>query len=277
MSVQEKSCFRVLYYPLEPLLQLHARHCAACHNGPRVRLDRVQTEALRAVITRITTLQRSFAYLADLIVGHRTVHVAFVLEYEETRAHQTLQDVVSIEGSTRFVAYFFHEQFLQFMPAVVNPFAVSSINNPDQRVCLLEVVLPVCAQGLLAANIPYIPSKSVVEKVDARRCSTYVQFVSVTVSFCYHEWPSSNAPIIFNRLDDEAKSRTDAIDILVHDLLYDGCLSCIVKASDVVSTHYPQYILAPTASVSSSPCPSVSLSAELTAFWLTAYRCRYQR
>ena len=36
----------------------------------------------------------------------------------------------------------------------VDAFPVRRIDHPNQRVCLLEIVLPVCSQGFLAADIP---------------------------------------------------------------------------------------------------------------------------
>lgn len=40
-SIQKKSCFCVVYHPLQALLQIHARHGTAGHDGPLVSLDRV--------------------------------------------------------------------------------------------------------------------------------------------------------------------------------------------------------------------------------------------
>lgn len=48
-----------------------------------------------------------------------------------------------------------------------------------------------------------------------------------------YQW-QADPPFIINGLDNEAKCRTDGIDILVHDPLYDGCLACVVKASATV-------------------------------------------
>ena len=46
------------------------------------------------------------------------------------------------------------EQALQLLPAVLQSLAVVGIHDPDERVGLLEVVLPVRAKGLLATDIP---------------------------------------------------------------------------------------------------------------------------
>jgi hypothetical protein len=43
---------------------------------------------------------------------------------------------------------------MQLLPAIIQALAVCGIDHPDQRVGLLEVVLPVCAERLLAADIP---------------------------------------------------------------------------------------------------------------------------
>jgi hypothetical protein len=74
----------------------------------------------------------------------------------------------------------FLQQPCQLVATVVNPLAVRCIDHPDQRVRLLEVVLPVGAQRLLPADVPYAVSGRSSEQA---RCSTYVQFVASPVSF----------------------------------------------------------------------------------------------
>lgn len=54
-SIQEQPCLCVLYYPLEPLLQVHTRHRTAGHDGPLVCFDRVQLEALCGVNIGLAT------------------------------------------------------------------------------------------------------------------------------------------------------------------------------------------------------------------------------
>ena len=48
-SIQEESGFRILYHPLEALLQVQARHGTARHNVPFVCLDGVESQSLYAV------------------------------------------------------------------------------------------------------------------------------------------------------------------------------------------------------------------------------------
>lgn len=50
--------------------------------------------------------------------------------------------------------HLFLQQALEFLPTVVDAFAVRRIHNPNQRVCLLKVVLPVRAERLLASYVP---------------------------------------------------------------------------------------------------------------------------
>ena len=47
------------------------------------------------------------------------------------------------------------QQTHQLMLAVVQPLAVCGINHPDERVGLFKVVLPVSAESLLSADIPW--------------------------------------------------------------------------------------------------------------------------
>ncbi len=44
----------------------------------------------------------------------------------------------------------------------------------------------------------------------------------------------ADRPFIINGFDNEAKCRTDGIDILIHDSLHDGSLAGIVKATTVI-------------------------------------------
>jgi hypothetical protein len=52
----------------------------------------------------------------------------------------------------------FLQQPCQLVATVVNPLAVRGIDHPDERVRLLKVVLPVGAQRLLPADVPYTVS-----------------------------------------------------------------------------------------------------------------------
>jgi hypothetical protein len=66
----------------------------------------------------------------------------------------------------------FLQQPRQLVATVVNPLAVRRINHPDERICLLKVVLPVCPQCLLPANIPYAVSMCLATRQPVQyRCS----------------------------------------------------------------------------------------------------------
>ena len=47
------------------------------------------------------------------------------------------------------------QQPCQLMPTVAYALTVCSIDHPYECVCLLEIVLPVRAQRLLAADVPW--------------------------------------------------------------------------------------------------------------------------
>ena len=51
-------------------------------------------------------------------------------------------------------AHFLHQQAFQLVSTVSQPVPIGSIDDPNQRVGLLEVILPVRAKGLLTADIP---------------------------------------------------------------------------------------------------------------------------
>jgi hypothetical protein len=53
------------------------------------------------------------------------------------------------------VTHLLHEQTVQLLSAICQSLPVCRVHHPDESVCLLEVILPVCPQCLLAANIPY--------------------------------------------------------------------------------------------------------------------------
>lgn len=46
------------------------------------------------------------------------------------------------------------EQTFELCFAVFQALTICGINDPDERVCLLEVILPVCAKGFLATHVP---------------------------------------------------------------------------------------------------------------------------
>lgn len=94
------------------------------------------------------------AYLSNLVLGHRIRHIALVLEDKETGPGKTLWN--NFSGHTHVVGttYLLKQQAGQLPSAVLDPLAVCCINDPDQRVRLLEVVFPVCPQRFLPADIP---------------------------------------------------------------------------------------------------------------------------
>ncbi|KAL8986792.1 MAG: hypothetical protein Q9177_003944 [Variospora cf. flavescens] len=49
----------------------------------------------------------------------------------------------------------FEKQPRELLPTIVNAEPVGRIDDPDQGISLLEVIPPVCAQCLLASDIPY--------------------------------------------------------------------------------------------------------------------------
>jgi hypothetical protein len=53
-------------------------------------------------------------------------------------------------------SHLFQQQALEFKFAVFDSQAVGSIDYPNESVGLLKVVSPICTNGLLASNIPYV-------------------------------------------------------------------------------------------------------------------------
>jgi hypothetical protein len=52
-------------------------------------------------------------------------------------------------------ANLFKQQPRQLLPTVIYALTIRRVHHPDERVSLLEVVLPVRSQCLLAADIPW--------------------------------------------------------------------------------------------------------------------------
>jgi len=52
----------------------------------------------------------------------------------------------------------FQQETMKFFLAVFHAHSISRINDPHERICLLEVVPPIRAKGALSAHIPYIES-----------------------------------------------------------------------------------------------------------------------
>jgi hypothetical protein len=83
-SVQKQPCLRVLYHPLQPLLQILPGHGAAAHNRPFVCLNGVEPESLRAVsIIGLATRPNInvSTHLPDLVLAHGAGNIALVLEH----------------------------------------------------------------------------------------------------------------------------------------------------------------------------------------------------
>ena len=66
-------------------------------------------------------------------------------------------------------AHLLLQEAMQLLSAVVNAQPVCGIHHPDQSVCLLEVVTPVRAQRLLAADVPYLRGLVVVLGPESER------------------------------------------------------------------------------------------------------------
>jgi len=94
-------------------------------------------------------------------------------------------------------SHFLLQQAFQLLPAVIKTRAIGRVNDPDQRVRLLEVILPVCAQGLLAADVPCDRVRTSNGLRDLPEDLTNIQFVSFNcvsaacvVSITRHAYPS---------------------------------------------------------------------------------------
>lgn len=108
-------------------------------------------------------------------------------------------------------------------------------------------------------------------RAESQMFSLYLPFVSTT----YHFGSSHNSPIVLNRLNYKTEGRADGIDILVHDLLHDRGLSCIIKTALVSQRSFIlDHPATLTASVSSSPYLSGELSARLTTSCFGLIFCR---
>ena len=87
-----------------------------------------------------------------------------------------------------------------------------------------------------------------------------------------HTYRSS--PVIVDGLDDEAQGWTDAVHVLIHDLLDDCCLPGVVQ-STVHCQHRSRRLSGTlTASGFSSPCLSDELCGVWTAYSQTNFRSR---
>lgn len=76
--------------------------------------------------------------------------------------------------------YLLKQDLLELLSAIIQPIHITTIHNPNHRVCLvitvglnsyfLEIILPVVANGLLAPNIPNVEVKTMRNSVPTRKC-----------------------------------------------------------------------------------------------------------
>jgi hypothetical protein len=148
------------------------------------------------------------------------------------------------------------------MATVVYPLAVRCIDYPDERVSLLEIVLPVCAQRLLPAHVPCAVSICASRSIQVRYICSVCSFFCQPVFRAF----AVLIPIVFYCLDDEAECRADAVHVFIHNLLHDGRLSCIVQSPMRSALLQQTSSRTHTASIFAFPCLSNVLFAVSTAF-----------
>lgn len=176
-------------------------------------------------------------YLPHLVFRHGPGNVAFVLEHEQARSHEPLPVSAWNVPPTPAcrVTHLFLEQALELAPAVVDPLTVRGVDHPDERVRLLKVVLPVRPQRLLPAHIPCDVS------VPCPSCCCSLPYICLVCSFVrqlsFLAMSKFLLPIVLDRLDDKSKSRADTVYVLVHDLLHNGSLACIVQTPGSSQQH----------------------------------------
>ena len=131
--------------------------------------------------------------------------------------------------------YLLQKQTFQLLSAVAQSLAIGSVHDPDERIGLLEVVLPICPECLLTSDIPStnVSQSTLLARIrrgEADRYSvcSFSLYQPSLASFCH---TCLCSPIVFNSLDDEPKRRTDSVHILVHDPLHYRRLAGIVESS----------------------------------------------
>jgi hypothetical protein len=119
------------------------------------------------------------------------------------------------------------------LSTVVDALAVCGVDDPDECICFLEVVLPVCSQRLLASYVPCYQSVCAEAPCRCSFAHMFSLYLHLSASLLCEK--KVDVPIVFDSLDDEAKCRADAVHIFVHDLLYDCCLACVVQTPSMQS------------------------------------------
>ena len=156
---------------------------------------------------------------------------------------------------------------MQLLPTIVQTFPIGRVHHPDERISLLEVVLPVCSECLLTSNIPYTMLEGWRSRSRTGRIRTNVQFVAFNfISKSTSKRHLAHSPFIVNRLDDETQRWTDGIHIFVHDFLHNRGLPGVIQPTSTISWWIILPLNSLTASEFSFPCPSGGLFEELTTF-----------
>lgn len=105
----------------------------------------------------------------------------------------------AVEEMSSAKQYLLHEQPLQLLPAVVDALAIGGVHHPNQRVRLLEVVLPVGPEGLLAADVPFTASAVSRACERGRICRTNVEFVAPDVHISFRSTTRPHARLLTRR------------------------------------------------------------------------------
>lgn len=153
-SKEEQSRFGILHHPPQPLLQIHPRHRTARHNRPLVCLDRIQLQPLCTVtIGPATPLYHRIVLLTCLTSSSVMAPGTSLLFLKtrrlapERRCRKRRRSACygAVSAREDGYAYLFEKQACQLLSTVVDALAVGGIDDPDERVRLLKVVLPVRA------------------------------------------------------------------------------------------------------------------------------------
>jgi hypothetical protein len=144
--------------PVEPRDEVVPGDGGAGHDPPRVALDPVEVERLRACQRRASQYGApGMAHLADLCGALRAPDVLLIREHEERCASKALERCginMMLGRGRRGYTHVLVQQPMQLVPAIAHAHAVARVDDPHNRVRLLEVVPPVRAQRALAADVP---------------------------------------------------------------------------------------------------------------------------